>query len=76
MYPNFKKQFILQTDASFTDIGAVLSQLDGDGKDCPIAFCSRVPDVHEKNYAVTEKECLAVIFACKQFRVYINGTHL
>ena len=25
-YPNFKKQFILDTDASFDTIGAVLSQ--------------------------------------------------
>lgn len=29
---------------------------------------------HECNYTVTERECLTVIFACKQFCVYIHGT--
>ena len=56
-------------------IGAVLSQYDTKGNERPVAFCSRTLDAHEKNYTVTEKECLAVIYACKQFRAYIHGTH-
>lgn len=35
--PNFTKQFVLQTDASYIDMGAILSQ---DGH--PISFLSKI----------------------------------
>ena len=74
-YPNFSKQFIIQTDAFLFVIGAVLSQLNPNGIEHPIAYCSHTLNNYKKNYIVTEKECLAVIYACKQFQVYIHGTH-
>lgn len=41
-YPDFKREFILTTDASNDAIGAILSQ--GDiGKDKPVAYTSRTP---------------------------------
>lgn len=40
----------------------------------PVAFCSQTLNSHEQNYTVTEQECLAAIYAFKQFRVYVNGT--
>ena len=73
-YPNFQKPFIVQTDVSLFAIGAVLSQLDNENVEHPVAYCSRTLNPHKKNYTVTEKECLAVIYACKQFQVYIHGT--
>ena len=73
-YPNFDKEFIVQTDASLVAAGAVLSQIGDDGEEHPVAYCSQSLDKHEQNYTVTERECLAVIYACKQFRVYIHGT--
>ena len=72
-YPNFNKEFIIQTDASLTAVGAVLSQLDNEGFEHPVAYSSRVLNKHERNYTVTERECLAVIYAVKQFRVYVHG---
>ena len=39
--PDPMKPFVLQTDASDTGIGAVLSQSDDDGKEHPVAFYSR-----------------------------------
>ena len=75
LHPDYTKEFLVQTDASCMAIGAVLSQYDTKGNERPVAFCSRTLDAHEKNYTVTEKECLAVIYACKQFRAYIHGTH-
>ena len=35
----------------------------------------RVLNKLEQNYSVTERECLAVIYAVKQFRVYVHGVH-
>ena len=67
LYLNFDKEFILQTNASIIAIGAVLSQIGDDGYEHPVAYCLRVLNKHEQNYSVTERECLAVIYAVKQF---------
>ena len=67
-YPNFEKEFIVQTDASLYAVGCVLSQLDDNGEERSIAYASRTLNCHKKNYTVTEKECLAVIYAYKQFK--------
>ena len=39
-YPNWRKEFILQTDASSTAIGAILGQYDGEAILRPISFFS------------------------------------
>ena len=75
VYPNYNKEFILYTDASDLAIGAILAQLNNEGVDHPVAYTSCVLNKHEKNYSVTEKECLAVLHAVKQFRHYVYGTH-
>ena len=74
MYPDFNKQFIVQTDASLTAIGGVLSQINDQGEEHPVAYCSRTLNPAERNYTVTERECLAVIYLYQQFRVYLHGT--
>ena len=61
VFPDFEKEFIVQTDASLYAVGAVLSQLDDEGNEHPIAYCSRTLSAQERNYTVTEKECLEVI---------------
>ena len=55
-------------------MGTVLSQLDDENVEHPVVYCSQTLNPHKNNYTVTEKECLAVIYACKKFRVYIHGT--
>ena len=60
--------FTLQTDASDIGLGAVLEQ---EGK--VIAYASRTLTKSECNYSVIQKECLAIIFALKQFRHYLLG---
>ena len=70
--PDFSKPFILQTDASDTSIGAVLSQV-VDKDEHPIAYISRKLLPRERNYATIEKECLAIIWAIETFRYYLFG---
>lgn len=74
-YPNFDKPFVVHTDASLTAIGGVLSQLDENGLEHPVGYCSRTLNSHERNYTVTERECLDVIYSYQQFRVYLHGVH-
>ena len=71
-YPNFTQPFTLYTDASYTGLGAVLTQKNN-GKECPIAYASRLLNKSEKNYSVTHIEALAVVWALKKFRYLIYG---
>ena len=73
--PDFKREFWVFTDASKYAVGAILSQKDDTGNECVIAYASRSLKGAEINYVVTEQECLAVLFAIKQFRIYLYGTH-
>lgn len=72
-YPDFCKDFVLETDAGIRGLGAVLSQKQTDGKLHPIAFASRALSPPEKNYAVTELETLAVVWACSHYHAYLYG---
>ena len=74
-YPDPQKDFILDTDASGTGIGAVLSQIQ-DGKKKVIAYYSRVLSKAERNYCVTRRELLAIKEAVTHFHAYIYGVHI
>lgn len=73
MYPDFDKGFILETDASALGLGAVLSQQAEDGKVHPVVYASRSLSPQEKQYAITELETLAVVWAVSHFHAYIYG---
>jgi len=69
--PDWTKPFILDTDASDTGIGAVLSQCQSDGSEHVIAYASRLLTKPERNYCVTRKELLAVVTFLHHFRHYL-----
>lgn len=64
--------FVVMTDASDVAIGAVLLQDQGKGLQV-IAFESRKLNPHERNYAVHEKEMLAIVYALRTWRHYLFG---
>ena len=66
-YPSFDKPFTLETDSSTEGLGAVLSQPQDDGQLYPIAFASRAFSPLEQNYAITELETQAVVWAMSHF---------
>ena len=72
-FPDFQKDFIVCTDASNTGIGAVLMQRDENGKSRAIAFASRLLNSAERNYSVTHREALAVVWSLRHFRDLILG---
>lgn len=77
-YPDFSREFIIQTDASGYGLGAVLSQMQrlpnsDDEVEVVIAYASRHLNERERKWSTTEKECLAIIYAVTVFRPYVYG---
>ena len=77
-YPNFDREFILKTDALLRGLGAVLSQVDEDGKTHIIAYVSQTLRPSEKsmcNYSSAKLELLALKWAVTtKFRDYLLGS--
>ena len=67
-YPDFNEEFVMHTDASDTQLGAVISQ-----KGKPIAFYSRKLKPEQTRYTVTEKELLSIVETLKEFRNILLG---
>jgi hypothetical protein len=64
--PDFKQQFVLETDASNTGIGDVLMQ-----NSHPIAYLSKHLCPRNQALSVYEKECLAILMAIDKWRPYL-----
>ena len=68
-----EKPFRITVDASQIGIGYFLSQLDDENKERVISYGSRSLHNHEKAWAVTELEGLAIVEAVKEYHPYIAG---
>jgi len=71
-YPDPALEYILDTDASDQNVGAVLSQVQ-EGREVVVAYYSKSLSPTERNYCTTRKELLAVIKSVKHFRPYLYG---
>ena len=74
-YPDYKKKFILATDASYNGFGATLSQIADDQKEHPIAYASKSLLKEEINYGASELECAAIVLAVEHFYKYLGTEH-
>lgn len=63
----------LYTDASPFALGAVLVQVSEKGEKRIISFASKSLSPTEKRYAQTQREALAIVWACEHFHHYLLG---
>ena len=73
--PDWNKEFEIMCDASDYAMGAVLGQK-ADKVFRAIYYSSKTFNEAQENYLTTEKEMLAMVFACEKFRPYILGSHV
>ena len=71
-FPDLEKPFVLGTDASDYAVGAILQQDHGRGLQ-PVAYLSRKLSSVERNYAVHEKELLAIVHSVRTWRHHLQG---
>ena len=72
-FPDLSKPFALACDSSDFAVGAILTQLDEEGRERPIEYASRALSPREQKYPVHEREALALVFGMTQFRHYLHG---
>jgi hypothetical protein len=69
--PDFKKDFVLVTDASDTAVSAVLNQK-VNGQLAPVAFYSKLLGPAKRCYSTYEKKCLVIVFGYERTRSYLE----
>ena len=55
------------------DMPVALLRREDDGTPRIIAYASKTLDAIQRNYSVTERECLSILWSIKKFRCYIEG---
>lgn len=70
-----KKESELHFDASALGFGAVLMKKENDGKWHPVFYFSKRTTETEAKYHSFELETLAIIYALRRFRIYLQGRH-
>ena len=69
-YFNPSLQIDILVDASPVGLGAIISQ-----NQQPIAYASRALTDVESRYSQTEREALAIVWACEHFDIFIRGAN-
>jgi hypothetical protein len=74
LMPNQSKPFQIESDTLKVATGAVLTQLDLNGNQHPIAFLSKTFSETKRKYEIYDQEFLGIIRALKEWRHYIQGS--
>ncbi len=70
-YPDFSKPFRVYTDASSFAVGGVLAQ-EVNGVERVNCYVGRSLNSAERNYGITEKECLALVYSVRKLDCYLR----
>ena len=70
--PDLMKPFVLRTRASGVGVAAVLLQ-ENEGKLHHAGYASKKLSLAEAKYPIIEKECLAVVWGIRRFKIYLAG---
>ena len=73
-FPQVRVPLILDSDASHSRLGAVLSQVQS-GRERVIAYAARSPSKAERNYNTLRNELLALEWATENFETFLYGQH-
>jgi hypothetical protein len=65
--PDFSQQFVVETDACQSGVGAVLMQ-----QGHPVAYLSKALSPRNQALSTYEKECLAILMAVEKWRSYLQ----
>ena len=68
--PDLMKPFVLRTDASGVRVAALLLQ-ENKGKLYPVGYASKKLSLAEAKCPIIKKECLAVVWGIRCFRLYL-----
>jgi hypothetical protein len=71
--PTLTEELVLDTDTTDEQLGCFLQQRGKDGHLHSLGYYSRSVNPAELNYSATEKEALAVVWAIKRLRPYLDA---
>ena len=70
-YPDFNEEFVIYTDASDRQLGAVITQ-----NNRPIAMFSRKLNTAQRKYTTTERELLSIVETLREFKSILWGQRI
>jgi RNase H-like domain found in reverse transcriptase/Reverse transcriptase (RNA-dependent DNA polymerase) len=74
MMPNHSKPFQIQVDSLLFTTGGILTQMDTNRDRHPCTYLSKSLTKEQRNYDTGDRELLAIVWALKQWRHYIQGS--
>jgi len=75
-YPDHNKRFVIETDASDYQMGAIIKQEDDNGLLRPVAYFSQKFNKAQLNYSTRDQELLSIVMVLKKFRTMLLGAQL
>jgi len=72
-FPDSRREYFLETDASIKGISYILGQRDDEGRKYVVSYGGRGLRPCERRWPVTQLECLALLTGIKEYHVYLAG---